>query len=175
MAESQALQNQRRMLEDLNNTEHKKIQKLAELREVTDKFRAAKRRIVDWHSIMRLQASELTIMPDYVGQGKKDAGGKDGRERRFDIMKSFVRRGAEITDSQRANFDRFFRDWDTACVAEHKDTWPEMFLKKMKSVLDKLHHDRQALSTFIFNEERIHFKHTKALVIPASFCHPNYG
>ena len=43
----------------------------------------------------------------------------------------------------------------------------------MKSVLDKLHHDREAFSKFIFHEERMHFKHTKALVIPASFRHHN--
>ena len=48
----------------------------------------------------------------------------------------------------------------------HGNAWPDLFLSKMKGVLDKLGTDREAFSTFITCEMYSVFKDTRALVVP---------
>ena len=73
---------------------------------------------------------------------------------------------------QRANFNWFKVEWDRKFRNAHGDNWPDLFLRKLKGVLDKLYTDPTAFSKFMFDEERTVFGGTRALMVPRSIVGP---
>ena len=63
-------------------------------------------------------------------------------------------------------------EWDRKCKEKHGNAWPDLFLGKLKGVLNKLYTDPTAFSKFLFDEEREVFEGTRALLVPRSLRRP---
>ena len=110
--------------------------------------------------------------PEWLGKGLRNVGGVNCTKRRWEILQRFARLGTPMTATQRAHFELFKSEWDRLCKEKYNDNWPEIFLKKMKGVLDALPGNPDALNHFIFDEERAVLGGRRALVVPSSLERP---
>ena len=95
----------------------------------------------------------------------KNVGGTTGSKRRGDVLEKIARLHP-LPAEQRASFTWFKTEWDRLCTEKHGNAWPDLFLRKVKGVIDKLPADPNAFSVFLFDEQRKVFKDHVALVVP---------
>ena len=110
---------------------------------------------------------------EFLGKGIRNLGGKEGTingGRHF--YNGFGRLGNPLPAEQRHNFNWFKSEWDRKCIEKHGSAWPDIFLGKLKGVLNKLYTDPNAFSKFLFDEEREVFAGTRALLVPRSIQTP---
>ena len=109
---------------------------------------------------------------EFLGKGLRAVGGAQCTSRRLELLHRYASLGDGLSLEQKANFTWFKTEWDRRGKETHGDDWPDLFLGKLKGVLDKLYTDPTAFSRFVFDEEREVFKDTKALVVPGSIRQP---
>ena len=171
-AENSHVRTQQRMLCELKESEAAK-------RRTTNELDKLRRDIIQANKHLKTitahaeDANATTIAtPEYLGQGQPAAGGKKCAGRRRELLQRFARIGDPLESEQRNNFVWFQTEWDRINVKEYGKRWPKRFLEKLKGVLDRLKTDPKAFSKFLFDEERVAFKGTKALLVPQSLKRP---
>ena len=108
--------------------------------------------------------------PEWLGIGVLNVGGAIATRRRKDILQRLSRLGTPTHRS--LHFELFKSEWDRLCKEKYNDNWPEIFLKKMKGVLNALPNNQDAFNQFIFDEERAVLCGRRALVVPSSLERP---
>ena len=109
---------------------------------------------------------------EFLGKGIKNLGGKEGYKRRSALLQRYLTLGNPLPAEQRHNFTWFKSEWDRKCIEKHGSAWPDIFLGKLKGVLNKLYTDPNAFSKLLFDEEREVFAGTRALLVPRSIQPP---
>ena len=171
-AEDSQVRTQQRMLCELNESKAAKRRKDNELEKLRRDILQAKK-YLKTITAQAEDANATTIStPEYLGQGQPTAGGKKCADRRRDLLQRFARIGDPLESEQRNNFVWFQTEWDRINVEEYGKRWPKRFLEKLKGVLDRLKTDPKAFSKFLFDEERVALKGTKALLVPQSLKRP---
>ena len=102
----------------------------------------------------------------------KNLGGVEFSKRRWELLQRYVHIGDPLPAEQRANFTWFKCEWDRKYTEKHGNAWPDLFLGKLKGVLNKLYTGPTAFSTFLFDEEREVFECTRALLVPRCVRRP---
>ena len=97
-------------------------------------------------------------------------GEKIFKERRNAMLHQYSLLGMSLPMDQRINFKRFAEEWDHQCVQAYGNAWPDLFLSKLKGVIDKAETDRWAFSKFMYDEEHAVFRGTNALLVPGRPC-----
>ena len=94
------------------------------------------------------------------------------KERRKAILQRYSLLGNGLPPHQRNNLTFFKEEWDRKCVQAHGNAWPDLFLSKLKGVLDKAETDRWAFSNFIEYEWSDVLRGTKWLIalVPGTFA-----
>ena len=85
-----------------------------------------------------------------LGADDPKAGGKKGKDNRFEVLDRLAHNGAALHPGQRNDFDLFKRAWDEAMVEEHKCQWAKTFAGWMRTVLDAP--EANAFSAFVHAE-----------------------
>ena len=155
------------MLDDLNNARDMKRQANLDLKLLNNKVETAKKKLSGLTALAEEVNATQTITPEYIGQDKRNLGGKECAERRRKILDRFAKLGP-MSPPQRSNFDFFKHCWDTKCTKIHGNEWPKLMLQKLKAVLDEMHYNPEAFSDFVGREIKEVFEGTKALMVPIS-------
>ena len=171
-AEDNQVRAQQRMLCELKESKAARRRKDNELEKLRRDILHAKK-YLKTIAAQAEDANATTIAtPEYLGQGQPKAGGKKCAGRRRELLQRFARIGDPLESEQRSNFVWLQTEWDRINVEEYGKRWPNMFLDKLKGVLDRLQTNPKAFSKFLFDEERVAFKGTKALLVPQSLKRP---
>ena len=103
---------------------------------------------------------------DDTGAGQVVCGKKLFHERRRAILHRYALLGDGLPPTHRNNLPWFKEQWDRKCVEQHGNEWPDLFLAKLKGVLDAFVTDPGAFAKFMLDEERELFGGTRALYVP---------
>ena len=171
-AENSHVRTQQRMLCELKESEAAKRRTANELDKLRRDILQAKKHLKTITAHAEDANATTIATPEYLGQGQPTAGGKKCADRRRELLQRFARIGDPLESEQRNNFVWFQTEWDRINVKEYDKRWPKRFLEKLKGVLDRLKTDPKAFSKILFDEERVAFKGTKALLVPQSLKRP---
>ena len=105
-----------------------------------------------------------TFTVDVLGAGSQNAGGATANKNRFDVLDRLSRLKSGLSAGQRNDWAWFKDAWDDKMVAEHRDTWADVFSGWMRSVLNDDHSN--AFSVFVYNETRRVLGSSAALQVP---------
>ena len=96
----------------------------------------AKRAQQDLESKHACEAAINTFSMEMLGANDSKAGGVAARKNRCEVLDRLARHGADLSASQRNDFDWWKSAWDIAMVEEHKETWAETFAGWMQDVIN---------------------------------------
>jgi hypothetical protein len=103
---------------------------------------------------------------DALGAGSPNAGGKQGKRNRFEVLDRLARHGAGLSPGQRNDWAWFKAAWDTAMVTQHRAGWAKLFSEWLQSVLEE--GPSNSFSKFVHRETCRVFAGSAALHVPGS-------
>ena len=157
---------QQRMLADINATDADRKRRADDLRALKDDIAKKRKTLEKIERITKASGEAKRFTPSFLGKGRRNCGGKDFAKRRKQLLDQYALLGDGLSPPQLANFDWFKDEYDAAGLAEHREEWPELFLKKLKGVLDQLANRGDAFSRFVYDEERLYFEGAVGLTVP---------
>ena len=103
-----------------------------------------------------------------LGAGRKGAGTKQHHDARMEVM-GRLRRAAELSPSQTADWEYFKTTWDHEMAAAMGEDWAETFAQNMQQVIIDLAAGKtNALSEFMHRETQRVLVTASALIVPGA-------
>ena len=169
------LEDLRRAAELAQRRQHEEArQRKAELLSIGRELKATKKKVLAERKQLKdalackEQRRQLTLVsPSELGDGKKNAGGNDGKKARVKVLDRVSWLGAGLSPAQRNEFAWFCEEWDGRCLSEHGEAWPKTFATWMQGLLNRLESGQaRAVSEFVLSETRRCLSHSLALALP---------
>jgi len=127
-------------------------------------LRTTRRRQREMEGIRASAHAMKSFIPDELGAGQKNAGGKAKQKNRFEILDRLARLNAGLSVGQKNDWAWFKSNWDKKMVEEHGKEWAAAFSSWIQCVLDDKRSN--AFSMFVHSETRRVFQGMTALHVP---------
>ena len=129
-------------------------------------LRETRRKIHELEDVGACKHAIKSFTLEALGEGDDNAGGKKGRQNRFEVLDRMKRIRAGLSAGQKNDWPWFKEAWDNAMVEQHGADWASVFAKWMQGVLED--EGSNAFSHFVYNETCRVFSGTVALHVPGS-------
>jgi hypothetical protein len=123
---------------------------LADRDNAVAELRKTKRKILELECVRACRHAMKTFSLADLGQDQDNAGGKQGKKNRFDVLDRLAAIKAGLSPAQATDWIWFKREWDKKMVAQHKADWGKTFAGWMQAVLED--ERTNAFSKFMLDE-----------------------
>ena len=163
-ADATRVEKQRRIASEMAHQEKRTRKAQEDAQAAVAELRQARKAIVDAENMKESVHAMKTFTVGSLGAGVANAGGANGRKRRFEVLDRMARSGAGLSAGQKNDWAWFKESWDAAMLAEHKAKWPEVLAGWMQNLINSSANN--AFSVFVYDETRRLFSGATALHVP---------
>ena len=100
---------------------------IAEKNAAAIKLQAKRRQLLQLENVAACKHAVRNFTLDELGKGAKNAGGKQGKKNRLDVLDRLARINAGFSAGQKNDWAWFKGAWDKAMLMEHGAAWLELF------------------------------------------------